>query len=53
MDAWGLSELRWIKPVYPSDLLKTKINVLEAKNQLKIQVKGTIRLQHTEFIKTT
>ena len=35
MDAWGLSELRWIKPVYPSDLLKTKINVLEAKKSTK------------------
>ena len=35
MGAWGLSELRWIKPVYPSDLLKTKINILEAKKSTK------------------
>ena len=37
MGAWGIDELRWTKPVYPGDYLKTKIEVLEAKNQLKIQ----------------
>ena len=31
MGAWGIDELRWTKPVYPGDVLKTKIEVLEAK----------------------
>ena len=31
MGAWGIDELRWTKPVYPGDLLKTKIEVLEAR----------------------
>ena len=25
MGAWGIDELRWTKPVYPGDYLKTKI----------------------------
>ena len=31
MGAWGLDELRWTKPVYPNDTLKTKVEVLETK----------------------
>jgi acyl dehydratase len=31
MGAWGLDELRWTKPVYPGDTLKTKVEVLEKK----------------------
>ena len=33
MSAWGISELKWIKLVYPSELLKTKIEVFEAKKR--------------------
>ena len=35
MGAWGIDELRWTKPVYPGDVLKTKIEVLEAKKSAK------------------
>ena len=31
MGAWGIDELRWTKPFYPGDFLKTKIEVLETK----------------------
>ena len=47
MGAWGIDELRWTKPVYPGDFLKTKIEVLEAKKSTKNPSKGTARLQHT------
>ncbi len=43
MGAWGIDELRWIKPVYPDDSLKTKIEVLEKKLSSKNPTKGTIR----------
>ena len=35
MGAWGIDELRWTKPVYPGDVLKTKIEVLETKKSAK------------------
>ena len=47
MGAWGIDELRWTKPVYPGDFLKTKIEVLEAKKSSKNPRKGTARLKHT------
>tara|TARA_B100001093_G_scaffold152816_1_gene145565 strand:- start:753 stop:1202 length:450 start_codon:yes stop_codon:yes gene_type:complete len=46
MGAWGIDELRWTKPVYPDDLLKTKIEVLEAKRSSKNPKRGTARLKH-------
>ena len=46
MGAWGIDELRWTKPVYPGDLLKTKIEVLEAKRSSKNPKRGTARLKH-------
>ena len=47
MSTWGISELKWIKLVYPSELLKTKIEVFEAKKSTKNRSKGTPRLQYT------
>ena len=47
MGAWGIDELRWTKPVYPGDFLKTKIEVLEAKKSSKNPRRGTARLKHT------
>ena len=37
----------WTKPVYPGDILKTKIEDLEPKKSTKNPTKGTARLQHT------
>ena len=47
MGAWGLDELRWTKPVYPGDTLKTKVEVLEKKLSSKNPTKGTVRLKQT------
>ena len=47
MGAWGLDELRWTKPVYPGDTLKTKVEVLEKKLSSKNPIKGTVRLKQT------
>jgi acyl dehydratase len=47
MGAWGLDELRWTKPVYPNDTLKTKVEVLETKKSKKNPTKGTVRLKQT------
>ena len=47
MGAWGLDELRWTKPVYPNDILKTKVEVLETKKSKKNPTKGTVRLKPT------
>ncbi len=47
MGAWGIDKIRWIKPVYPGDILKTKIEVLETKRSTKNPQKGTARLKHT------
>ena len=47
MGAWGLDELRWTKPVYPGDTLKTKVEVLEKKLSSKNPLKGTVRLKQT------
>ena len=47
MGAWGLDELRWTKPVYPNDILKTKAEVLETKKSKKNPTKGTVRLKQT------
>ena len=47
MGAWGLDELRWTKPVYPGDVLKTKVEVLETKKSSKNPTKGTVRLKQT------
>ena len=47
MGAWGLDELRWTKPVYPNDVLKTTVEVLETKKSSKNPTKGTVRLKQT------
>ena len=47
MGAWGIDELRWTKPVYPGDTLKTKVEVLEKKLSSKNLIKGTVRLKQT------
>ena len=49
MGAWGLDELRWTKPVYPGDTLKTQVEVLEKKLSSKNPIKGTVRLKQTVF----
>ena len=47
MGAWGIDELRWIKPVYPEDILITKVEVLEKKLSSKNPTKGTVRTHQT------
>ena len=47
MGALGLDEFRWTKPVYPGDVLKTKVEVLETKKSSKNPTKGTVRLKQT------
>ena len=47
MGAWGIDELRWIKPVYPDDILTTKVEVLGKKLSSKNPSKGTIRTFQT------
>ena len=47
MGAWGIDELRWIKPVYPEDTLITKVEVLERKLSSKNPNKGTVRTYQT------
>ena len=47
MGAWGIDELRWIKPVYPEDTLITKVEVLEKKLSSKNPKKGTVRTHQT------
>ena len=49
MGAWGIDELRWTKPVYPNDILITKVKVLEKKLSSKNPSKGTIRTLQTVF----
>ena len=49
MGAWGLDELRWTKPVYPGDTLKTQVEVLEKKLSSKNPLKGTVRLKQTVY----
>ena len=49
MGAWGLDELRWTKPVYPGDKLKTQVEVLEKKLSSKNPIKGTVRLKQTVY----
>ena len=49
MGAWGLDELRWTKPVYPGDTLKTQVEVLEKKISSKNPIKGTVRLKQTVY----
>ena len=49
MGAWGIDELRWIKPVYPEDTLITKVEVLEKKLSSKNPNKGTVRTRQTVF----
>ena len=49
MGAWGLDELRWTKPVYPGDTLKTQVEVLEKKLSSKNPIKGTVRLKQTVY----
>ena len=49
MGAWGIDELRWTKPVYPGDTLKTQVEVLEKKLSSKNPIKGTVRLKQTVF----
>ena len=49
MGAWGLDELRWTKPVYPGDTLKTRVEVLEKKISSKNPIKGTVRLKQTVY----
>ncbi len=47
MGAWGIDELRWIKPVYPEDILITKVEVLDKKLSKKNPHKGTVRTHQT------
>ena len=47
MGAWGIDELRWTNPVYPNDILSTKVKVLEKKLSSKNPTKGTIRTLQT------
>ena len=47
MGAWGIDELRWIKPVYPEDTLITKVEVLDRKISSKNPTKGTVRTHQT------
>ena len=47
MGAWGIDELRWIKPVYPEDTLITKVEVLDRKISSKNPSKGTVRTHQT------
>ncbi len=47
MGAWGIDELRWTNPVYPNDVLSTKVKVLEKKLSSKNPSKGTIRTLQT------
>ena len=47
MGAWGIDELRWIKPVYPEDTLITRVEVLEKKLSSKNPNKGTVRTHQT------
>ena len=47
MGAWGIDDLRWTKPVYPGDRLRTKLEVLETKKSSRNPTKGTARLKHT------
>ena len=49
MGAWGIDELRWTKPVYPDDVLTTKVEVLDKKLSLKNPSKGTIRTLQTVY----
>ena len=49
MGAWGIDELRWTKPVYPDDILVTKVEVLDKKISSKNPSKGTIRTFQTVF----
>ena len=49
MGAWGLDELRWTKPVYPGDTLKTQVEVLEKKLSSKNPIQGTVRLKQTVY----
>ena len=43
MGAWGIDELRWLKPVYPDDELITKSEVIYKKKSSKNPAKGTIK----------
>ena len=47
MGAWGIDELRWTHPVYPEDVLKSEVKVLEKKISSKNPKKGTVRTLHT------
>ncbi len=49
MGAWGIDELRWTKPVYPDDILITKVEILGKKRSSKNPTKGTIRTLQTVF----
>ena len=47
MGAWGIDELRWIKPVYPDDTIITIAKVLDKKISSKNPNKGTVRTLQT------
>ncbi len=49
MGAWGIDELRWTKPVYPEDILVTKVEILEKKISSKNPSRGTVRSLQTVF----
>ena len=49
MGGWGIDELRWFKPVFPNDVLSTRIEVFEKKISSKGFKRGTVRFK----IKTT
>ena len=49
MGAWGIDELRWTKPVYPEDILTTKVKIIEKKLSSKNPSRGTVRSFQTVF----
>ncbi len=45
MGGWGIDELRWFKPVFPNDVLSTRIEVFDKKVSSKGFKRGTIRFK--------
>ena len=47
MGGWGIDELRWFEPVFPNDVLSTRIKVFGKKLSSKGFDRGTIRFKIT------
>ena len=45
----GVDELRWIKPVYPGDVLRSEVEVLEVKPSRSKPDRGLVRSRTTVF----